>query len=82
MMTELNLYALFDGILQISSYIVRSFMVIKGNGLMLTMRDKPRMTLIKPSIKDGMLHLDAPGMETLKVPSHLDRSGRQLHKVE
>jgi uncharacterized protein len=44
----------------------REFMVVDAStGLFLTQRDLPRMALIRPSVEDDLLRLDAPGVSQL-----------------
>jgi len=45
----------------------RSFMITDARNHFITARRESRIVLIAPSFKDGKLHLDAPGMETLVV---------------
>ena len=45
----------------------REWMVVDAGGMFVTQREAPRMALIAPTIKDGMLVLDAPGMTPLSI---------------
>lgn len=45
----------------------REWMLVDGAGQFLTQREHPKMALIRPSIQDGQLLLQAPGMEALKL---------------
>ena len=46
----------------------RRWMVVGESGLFLSQRSHPRLALVVPSIGDGMLQIDAPGMPTLETP--------------
>jgi uncharacterized protein YcbX len=46
----------------------RRWMVVDDAGMFLTQRTHPRMALIKPSIADSLLWMDAPVMPPLKTP--------------
>ena len=61
----------------------RSVMVCSENyGFMnfVTARQQPRLVLIVPSLHGRVLHLDAPGMKTLKL--NLDQSTNKSPTVE
>lgn len=45
----------------------RELMVVDGDGEFLTQRELPRMALIRPSVQDGSLRVEAPGMPSLDV---------------
>ena len=45
---------------------------------MVTARQKPKMVLIVPSLHDNTLHLDAPGMDTLKLPAEIKCTNREV----
>ncbi|XP_013416319.1 mitochondrial amidoxime reducing component 2-like [Lingula anatina] len=45
----------------------RHWMLIDKNNKLITQRKCPRLVLVKPSIRDNALCLDAPGMETLTL---------------
>ena len=44
-----------------------------------SMREVPKATLVTTSLWGGKLHLDAPDMETLSLPFHLE--GNPVNKV-
>ena len=47
----------------------REWMVVNAaSGQFLTQRQMPRMALIAPSLRDGVLRLNAPGQAELAVP--------------
>ncbi|XP_067682087.1 mitochondrial amidoxime-reducing component 1-like [Haliotis asinina] len=46
----------------------RHWAVSDDKNVYLTQRQLPSMALIEPSIHGDMMHLDAPGMSTLKIP--------------
>jgi len=48
----------------------RCWVVLKG-GNIVTGRQKPKMVLIVPSLHGDSLHLDAPGMDTVKLPAEI-----------
>jgi uncharacterized protein YcbX len=48
----------------------RRWMVVDDSGVFLSQRNRPRLALVVPSIRDGMLQVDAPGMPTLQTPLH------------
>lgn len=48
----------------------RRWLVVDQSGLFLSQRNHPRLALVVPSIKDGMLQVNAPGMPTLQTPLH------------
>lgn len=52
--------------------------VVLRNGNMVTARQKPKMVLIVPSLHDNTLHLDAPGMDTLKLPAEIKCTNREV----
>lgn len=45
----------------------RRWMLVDKDGVMLTQRQHPRMCLIQPTLDNGQLTLDAPGMDQLHV---------------
>ena len=45
----------------------REWMVVDAGGTFLTQREAPRMALIAPTIEDGLLVLEAPGMPQLSI---------------
>lgn len=47
----------------------RAWMVTIGNFNYYTARQKPKMVTIEPSFHGNWLHLDAPGMVTMKIPA-------------
>ncbi|XP_013416781.1 mitochondrial amidoxime reducing component 2-like [Lingula anatina] len=49
----------------------RQWMVIRKDETFVSIREEPSMVFIEVSIQGNCLHLDAPGMETLKVPVHM-----------
>ena len=48
----------------------RRWMVVDDTGEFLSQRSHPRLALVVPSIVNGNLLVDAPGMPTLKLPLH------------
>jgi uncharacterized protein YcbX len=48
----------------------RRWMVVDSAGEFISQRDYPRMALVIPSLRDGRLRVDAPGMPTLEVLVH------------
>lgn len=56
--------------LQSNGVIDRHWMITRPNGDFLTQRQEPKMALITASIHGNMIHLDAPGMATLKLPKN------------
>jgi uncharacterized protein YcbX len=48
----------------------RRWMVVDESGDFLSQRSHPRLALVVPSISDGVLQIDAPGMPTLRTPLH------------
>jgi len=48
----------------------RRWMVVDEAGVFLSQRSHPRLALVVPSIRDGTLRVDAPGMPTLQTPLH------------
>jgi uncharacterized protein YcbX len=46
----------------------RRWMVVDDAGEFLSQRSNPRLALVSPSIQDGVLRVDAPGMSTLETP--------------
>ncbi len=48
----------------------RRWMVVDESGGFLSQRSHPRLALIVPSIRDGTLQVDAPGMPTLQTALH------------
>ncbi len=50
----------------------RRWMVVDEESIFLSQRELPRMSLIKPEMKDGRLSINAPNMPTLEVPFEAD----------
>jgi uncharacterized protein YcbX len=48
----------------------REWMLVDERGDFLTQREHPRMALIAPQLRDGMLQVRAPGMPELALPLH------------
>jgi hypothetical protein len=48
----------------------RRWMVVDERGEFLSQRNHPRLALAVPSLADGMLQVDAPGLPTLRTPLH------------
>ncbi|HEY5940229.1 MAG TPA: MOSC N-terminal beta barrel domain-containing protein [Gemmatimonadales bacterium] len=48
----------------------RRWMVVDEGGNFLSQRSHPRLALVVPSISDGTLQVDAPGMPPLQTPLH------------
>ncbi len=48
----------------------RRWMVVDESGVFLSQRSHPRLALVAPSLRGGMLQVDAPGMPTLQTPLH------------
>jgi uncharacterized protein YcbX len=48
----------------------RRWMVVDESGNFLSQRSHPRLALVVPSINDGTLQVDAPGMPSLETPLH------------
>ncbi|HET9465009.1 MAG TPA: MOSC N-terminal beta barrel domain-containing protein [Gemmatimonadales bacterium] len=48
----------------------RRWMVVDQSGVFLSQRSHPRLALVVPCIRDGVLQIDAPGMPTLRTPLH------------
>jgi hypothetical protein len=48
----------------------RRWMVVGESGVFLSQRSHPLLALVVPSIGDGVLQIDAPGMPTLRTPLH------------
>ncbi|MEP7226822.1 MAG: MOSC N-terminal beta barrel domain-containing protein [Gemmatimonadales bacterium] len=48
----------------------RRWMVVDDAGVFLSQRSHPRLALVVPSIGDGVLQVDAPGMPALRTPLH------------
>jgi uncharacterized protein len=48
----------------------RRWMVVNESGVFLSQRSHPRLAFVAPSIGDGELRVDAPGMPTLRTPLH------------
>jgi hypothetical protein len=48
----------------------RRWMVVDESGVFLSQRSHPRLALAAPSIRDGGLQVDAPGMPPLRTPLH------------
>lgn len=46
----------------------RRWMVVDESGVFLSQRSHPLLALVVPSIGDGVLLIDAPGMPTLRTP--------------
>ncbi len=46
----------------------RRWMVVDADGDFVTQREQPRLALCKTSVHPEALHIDAPGMPTLRVP--------------
>jgi uncharacterized protein YcbX len=48
----------------------RRWMVVDQSGMFLSQRSHPRLALVVPSIRDGVLQVDAPGMPRLQTALH------------
>ncbi|KAK6181651.1 hypothetical protein SNE40_009466 [Patella caerulea] len=59
----------------------RHWTVSTSNGVYLTQRQEPKMALIKTSLHGDMMHLDAPGMRTCRIPIKPKLNKSQLSKV-
>ncbi|HEX2250245.1 MAG TPA: MOSC N-terminal beta barrel domain-containing protein, partial [Gemmatimonadales bacterium] len=46
----------------------RRWMLVDDSGEFLSQRSHPRLALARPSIRDGSLRIDAPGMPSLELP--------------
>ena len=46
----------------------RRWMVVDGTGAMLSQRTHPRLALVRPSVGDDTLRIEAPGMPALELP--------------
>jgi uncharacterized protein len=46
----------------------REWLIVQPNGRFVTQREQPRLALIRPELRDGMLTLRAPGVEPLNLP--------------
>ena len=53
----------------------RRWMVVDRWGEFLTQRSHPRLALVSPSIEDGLLRIEAPGMRSLELPLEPSASG-------
>ncbi|XP_071080529.1 mitochondrial amidoxime-reducing component 1-like [Haliotis cracherodii] len=59
----------------------RHWTVADEAGMYLTQRQVPSMALIEPSIHGDIMHLNAPGMSTLKVPMNPEVTPTMVKKV-
>lgn len=50
----------------------REWMLVNTHGLFLTQRDRPRMALIRPTIEEDALRVEAPGMPPLRLTLAFD----------
>jgi uncharacterized protein len=48
----------------------RRWMVVDQAGELISQRSHPRIALVVPSLHDGVLRVDAPGMPTLELPTN------------
>ena len=68
------------------TYSFRHFVVIRSSGekhIAVCARDTPKLTLVTTSVWGGRLHLDAPDMETLSLPFHLEENtGNKIYNIE
>lgn len=55
----------------------RRWMVVDGDGQFMTARKWPRMTLVGATLRDDVLHVEAPGMPPIAVHPHAQRSARR-----
>lgn len=55
----------------------RRWMVVDADGRFLTARKLPRMTLVRATLRDGVLHVEAPDMPPIAVHPHPQRSVRR-----
>ncbi|XP_022255823.1 mitochondrial amidoxime reducing component 2-like [Limulus polyphemus] len=53
--------------LRAGSWRDRCFMIVKSGGNFITQRQEPQLALLTPSLHGNQLHIDGPGMKTLKV---------------
>ncbi|KAJ6218497.1 hypothetical protein RDWZM_009654 [Blomia tropicalis] len=64
--------------MQCGEFHDRSYILLNEHKNMITQRMKPKLALIRISIHDNELWLDAPSLETLKIPCDLDTSGNEV----
>ncbi len=57
----------------------RRWMLVDADGMFMTQRDHPRMTLVQVAVKHDALELKAPGMEALFLP--LESQSKELVSV-
>ena len=56
----------------------REWMVVDAEGEFVSQRELPRMALVQPRLDDTHLHLDAPGLPTLKLPRQAPRTASPM----
>ena len=57
----------------------REYMVVEAaTGEFLTQRELPRMALIRPTIADAILRIEAPGMPSIEVPPLREGAAREV----
>ena len=62
--------------------IDRQYCILMPNGQVASLRRLSKLTLIKPSIQNGAICLDAPNLPTLQLPNSLDELKGETHVVE
>ncbi|CAH1791886.1 unnamed protein product [Owenia fusiformis] len=60
----------------------RHWMIMSAEGKTVTARTDPTLVLVEPSIHGDSMHLDAPGMPTIKVPTHPSIEGTTCYQVK
>src|SRR5262249_7301052 len=58
----------------------RRWMVVDGDGIVITQRELPAMALIQPRLDDACLHITAPNLPETHVP--LEREPGEVWRVE
>ena len=52
------------------------------NGKAASMKQIPKLTLIRTSVQDDTICLDAPDLPTLKLPKRVDGSKKDVRQIE
>ena len=60
----------------------RHWMVVTSAGQMVTLRDMPQLAQVTPQLLLNYLHVDAPGMPSLKLPFHSEGEKMQVRLWE
>ena len=62
--------------------IHRQYCILMPKGEVASLRRLSKLTMIKPSVQNGTICLNAPDLPTLQLPNSLDELKGETHVVE